>query len=234
MRSVRRSWRRRRSPTSAPRISAGTRRWVSTLLTPTSAVPTPASRRRRRSCSALRWPAGGRSGGQIDGARAPCGASPSSGSTARSACARNEGTSEIQRLIIGGGTRPEAACATRRNDRSQPARRDEERSLWSDSRRRRSEPWSDETQDRSPWSDEDAGELVIDGTLRSTATSSRRSSRPSPRRMATRPLADLSARVIKLERPGEGDFAGNYDSAVHGLASHSVWLNQARNRCAST
>lgn len=46
--------------------------------------------------------------------------------------------------------------------------------------------------------------------------------------IATRHLADLGARVIKLERPGEGDFARNYDSAVHGLASHFVWLNRSK------
>ena len=34
--------------------------------------------------------------------------------------------------------------------------------------------------------------------------------------------------MIKLERPGEGDFARNYDSAVHGLASHFVWLNRGK------
>jgi crotonobetainyl-CoA:carnitine CoA-transferase CaiB-like acyl-CoA transferase len=46
--------------------------------------------------------------------------------------------------------------------------------------------------------------------------------------MATRHLADLGARVIKLERPGEGDFARSYDSAVNGLASHFVWLNRSK------
>ncbi|MFV2198956.1 CaiB/BaiF CoA transferase family protein [Nocardiopsis sp. LOL_012] len=46
--------------------------------------------------------------------------------------------------------------------------------------------------------------------------------------IATRHLADLGARVIKLERPGEGDFARNYDDAVHGLASHFVWLNRSK------
>lgn len=46
--------------------------------------------------------------------------------------------------------------------------------------------------------------------------------------IATRHLADLGARVIKLERPGEGDFARNYDSVVHGLASHFVWLNRSK------
>lgn len=46
--------------------------------------------------------------------------------------------------------------------------------------------------------------------------------------IATRHLADLGARVIKIERPGEGDFARHYDSAVLGLASHFVWLNRGK------
>lgn len=46
--------------------------------------------------------------------------------------------------------------------------------------------------------------------------------------LATRHLADLGARVIKIERVGEGDFARNYDAAVHGLASHFVWLNRGK------
>lgn len=46
--------------------------------------------------------------------------------------------------------------------------------------------------------------------------------------LATRHLADLGARVIKLERVGEGDFARNYDSAVKGMASHFVWLNRGK------
>lgn len=46
--------------------------------------------------------------------------------------------------------------------------------------------------------------------------------------LATRHLADLGARVIKIERVGEGDFARNYDDAVHGLASHFVWLNRGK------
>lgn len=46
--------------------------------------------------------------------------------------------------------------------------------------------------------------------------------------LATRHLADLGARVIKVERVGEGDFARDYDDAVHGLASHFVWLNRAK------
>src|SRR6516162_1772201 len=45
---------------------------------------------------------------------------------------------------------------------------------------------------------------------------------------ATRQLADLGARVIKIERPGTGDFARAYDTTVRGLASHFVWLNRAK------
>jgi itaconate CoA-transferase len=45
---------------------------------------------------------------------------------------------------------------------------------------------------------------------------------------ATRQLADLGARVIKVERPGGGDFARNYDAAVKGLASYFVWLNRGK------
>jgi itaconate CoA-transferase len=45
---------------------------------------------------------------------------------------------------------------------------------------------------------------------------------------ATRQLADLGARVIKIERPGAGDFARNYDTSVKGLASYFVWLNRGK------
>jgi crotonobetainyl-CoA:carnitine CoA-transferase CaiB-like acyl-CoA transferase len=45
---------------------------------------------------------------------------------------------------------------------------------------------------------------------------------------ATRQLADLGARVIKIERPGVGDFARGYDQRVHGLASHFVWTNRSK------
>lgn len=44
----------------------------------------------------------------------------------------------------------------------------------------------------------------------------------------TRQLADLGARVIKVERPGVGDFARNYDERVDGLASHFVWTNRSK------
>lgn len=44
----------------------------------------------------------------------------------------------------------------------------------------------------------------------------------------TRQLADLGARVIKIERPGAGDFARGYDSRVKGLASHFVWTNRSK------
>jgi len=45
---------------------------------------------------------------------------------------------------------------------------------------------------------------------------------------ATRQLADLGARVIKVERVGSGDFARSYDTAVNGLSSHFVWLNRSK------
>jgi itaconate CoA-transferase len=45
---------------------------------------------------------------------------------------------------------------------------------------------------------------------------------------ATRQLADLGARVIKIERPGEGDFARGYDATVRGMSSHFVWLNRSK------
>jgi len=45
---------------------------------------------------------------------------------------------------------------------------------------------------------------------------------------ATRHLADLGARVIKIERPKVGDFARDYDSTVKGMASHFVWLNRSK------
>ncbi|GGS79331.1 CaiB/BaiF CoA transferase family protein [Streptomyces violaceus] len=45
---------------------------------------------------------------------------------------------------------------------------------------------------------------------------------------ATRQLADLGARVIKVERPGGGDFARRYDTTVHGHSSYFVWLNRSK------
>jgi itaconate CoA-transferase len=44
----------------------------------------------------------------------------------------------------------------------------------------------------------------------------------------TRSLADLGARVIKVERAGEGDFARHYDHRVAGLSSHFVWVNRSK------
>ncbi len=44
----------------------------------------------------------------------------------------------------------------------------------------------------------------------------------------TRQLADLGARIIKIERPGEGDFARGYDTQVEGLSSHFVWVNRSK------
>src|SRR5688572_13270632 len=45
---------------------------------------------------------------------------------------------------------------------------------------------------------------------------------------ASRQLADLGARVIKIERPGVGDFARSYDTTVRGMASHFVWINRSK------
>jgi itaconate CoA-transferase len=44
----------------------------------------------------------------------------------------------------------------------------------------------------------------------------------------TRQLADLGARIIKIERPGDGDFARGYDTQVAGLSSHFVWVNRSK------
>ncbi|MBN3780375.1 CoA transferase [Burkholderia sp. Ac-20345] len=44
----------------------------------------------------------------------------------------------------------------------------------------------------------------------------------------TRQLADLGARVIKIERPGSGDFARGYDNRVNGMSSHFVWTNRSK------
>ena len=46
--------------------------------------------------------------------------------------------------------------------------------------------------------------------------------------LCTRHLADLGADVIKIERPGEGDFARAYDNYVNGICSHFVWLNRGK------
>ncbi|MDA0637522.1 CaiB/BaiF CoA-transferase family protein [Nonomuraea sp. MCN248] len=45
---------------------------------------------------------------------------------------------------------------------------------------------------------------------------------------ATRQLADLGARVIKIERPGAGDFARRYDESIKGQSSYFVWLNRSK------
>ncbi len=45
---------------------------------------------------------------------------------------------------------------------------------------------------------------------------------------ATRQLADLGARVIKIERPEVGDFARSYDERVRGLSSYFVWCNRSK------
>src|SRR5689334_12472824 len=46
--------------------------------------------------------------------------------------------------------------------------------------------------------------------------------------LCTRHLADLGAEVIKIERPGGGDFARYYDTSVKGMSSYFVWLNRGK------
>ena len=46
--------------------------------------------------------------------------------------------------------------------------------------------------------------------------------------LCTRHLADLGARVIKIERPGDGDFARAYDRRARGMSSHFVWTNRSK------
>jgi crotonobetainyl-CoA:carnitine CoA-transferase CaiB-like acyl-CoA transferase len=46
--------------------------------------------------------------------------------------------------------------------------------------------------------------------------------------LATRTLADLGARVIKVEHPNGGDFTRRFDDVVHGMAAHFVWLNRGK------
>ena len=50
--------------------------------------------------------------------------------------------------------------------------------------------------------------------------------------LCTRHLADLGARVIKVEQPGSGDGARHYDQSVRGLAAHFVWLNHGKESAA--
>ena len=46
--------------------------------------------------------------------------------------------------------------------------------------------------------------------------------------LCSRHLADLGADVIKIERPGDGDFARAYDDYVNGICSHFIWLNRGK------
>ena len=67
-----------------------------------------------------------------------------------------------------------------------------------------------------------AGALPLDGVL----VVSLEQAVAAP--FATRQLADLGARVVKVERAGAGDFARGYDRAVHGQSSYFVWLNRGK------
>jgi crotonobetainyl-CoA:carnitine CoA-transferase CaiB-like acyl-CoA transferase len=46
--------------------------------------------------------------------------------------------------------------------------------------------------------------------------------------LCTRHLSDLGAEVIKIERPGRGDFARGYDTLAYGMSTHYVWLNRGK------
>ena len=74
----------------------------------------------------------------------------------------------------------------------------------------------------APVSPRPRGPLPLDGTL----VVSVEQAVAAP--LATRHLADLGARVIKVERPRSGDFARDYDTVVGGLSSHFVWLNRSK------
>ena len=67
-----------------------------------------------------------------------------------------------------------------------------------------------------------SGELPLDGLL--VVALEQAVAAP----FATRQLADLGARVIKVERAGAGDFARGYDHSVHGQSSYFVWLNRGK------
>ena len=65
-------------------------------------------------------------------------------------------------------------------------------------------------------------------SARSMASPCSRSSTSIAAPFCTRQLADLGARVIKIERPGGGDLARGYDQRVRGLSSHFVWTNRSK------
>jgi len=52
--------------------------------------------------------------------------------------------------------------------------------------------------------------------------------------LASRHLADWGARVIKIERPGKGDFCRDYDYVMNGMSSQFAWKNTGAPRCVST
>lgn len=76
--------------------------------------------------------------------------------------------------------------------------------------------------DRCGMDREQAGTLPLDGIT--VVTLEQAVAAP----LATRHLADLGARVVKVERPDGGDFARRYDDDVNGVASHFVWLNRGK------
>jgi crotonobetainyl-CoA:carnitine CoA-transferase CaiB-like acyl-CoA transferase len=76
------------------------------------------------------------------------------------------------------------------------------------------------------WTSYPGAPLPIPGPLSGVTVVSLEQAVAAP--FATRQLADLGARVIKIERPVVGDFARGYDTTVNGLASHFVWTNRSK------
>src|SRR5918997_676377 len=69
---------------------------------------------------------------------------------------------------------------------------------------------------------------MVPGTLPLEAITVVAREKAVPAPSAPRQLADLGARVIKVERPEVGDFARGYDETVKGMSSHFVWLNRSK------
>jgi itaconate CoA-transferase len=67
---------------------------------------------------------------------------------------------------------------------------------------------------------------TVDGPLAGVTVVSLEQAVSAP--LCSRTLGDLGARVIKVEHPGRGDFARDYDDVVGGLAAHFVWVNRGK------
>src|SRR5687768_11997591 len=118
--------------------------------------------------------------------------------------------------------RPMAATATTPNTTSNVSSARPGSSKWPLSRRTSSSPILPSTSSGSRGPSSMVGSLPLEGIT----VVSLEQAVAAP--FTTRQLADLGARVIKVERPGVGDFARSYDETVKGLASHFVWLNRSK------